>query len=321
VVYRLRRPWSDGTSAIVFEPLAFLERLAALVPRPRAHLLTYHGVLAPAAQWRDRIVPGPRASTESDHVSTEPRAAYSSRPATSSSPDSNAALSSPARTRRLRWPELLRRLFAVDVLTCPDCGGARKLFAMITEGLVARRILGPPRAAQLATDDHSRKSASRARVRLVAPEGSELRASKRGAVWRRHATARPPRAPDRFQAAPEAPLGSSTDAEGTGSTRPRDPRRRGIGPNRYPFPGVIRLEFLSPHAEAKRADLRILQAIGTDDETLPANRAFHAHLQSLGIAHDYIELAATAHEPLRTLQRLEDRLWDFLRDCFAAAGR
>ncbi|MCY2958974.1 MAG: transposase [Planctomycetota bacterium] len=40
VVDRLRRPWSDGTRAIVFEPLAFLERLAALVPRPRAHLLT-----------------------------------------------------------------------------------------------------------------------------------------------------------------------------------------------------------------------------------------------------------------------------------------
>jgi hypothetical protein len=81
VVYRLRRPWSDGTSAIVFEPLAFLERLAALMPRPRAHLLTYHGVLAPAAQWRDRIVPGPRASTESDHGSTEPSAPPSGQPA------------------------------------------------------------------------------------------------------------------------------------------------------------------------------------------------------------------------------------------------
>jgi hypothetical protein len=41
----------------------------------------------------------------------------------------------------------LRRVFAVDVLTCPDCGGARKLIAMITEELVVRRILGSPRAA------------------------------------------------------------------------------------------------------------------------------------------------------------------------------
>ena len=68
---RLRRAWRDGTRAIVFEPLAFLERLAALVLRPRAHLLMYHGVLAPAAQWRDRIVPGPRTRAESHHGSAE----------------------------------------------------------------------------------------------------------------------------------------------------------------------------------------------------------------------------------------------------------
>ena len=29
----------------------------ALVPRPRRHLVTYHGVLAPAASLRPRIVP------------------------------------------------------------------------------------------------------------------------------------------------------------------------------------------------------------------------------------------------------------------------
>ena len=42
VLYRLRRPWRDGTTHFVFEPLVFLERLAALVPRPRTHLVTYH---------------------------------------------------------------------------------------------------------------------------------------------------------------------------------------------------------------------------------------------------------------------------------------
>jgi hypothetical protein len=54
----------------------------------------------------------------------------------------------------------LHRVFAVDVLTCPDYGGARQLIAMITEGLVLRRILGPPQASQLADDDHSLQSAS-----------------------------------------------------------------------------------------------------------------------------------------------------------------
>jgi len=38
----------------------------ALVPRPRTHLLTYHGVLAPAAEWRDWIVPGEPRATPSD---------------------------------------------------------------------------------------------------------------------------------------------------------------------------------------------------------------------------------------------------------------
>jgi hypothetical protein len=53
VVYRPRRHWKDGTRAVVFEPLDFIARLAALVPRPSSHPLTYHGVLAPAAEWRD----------------------------------------------------------------------------------------------------------------------------------------------------------------------------------------------------------------------------------------------------------------------------
>jgi hypothetical protein len=57
VLYVLRGHWRDGTSAIAFEPLDFIARRAALVPRPRAHLLTYLGVLAPAADWRDCIVP------------------------------------------------------------------------------------------------------------------------------------------------------------------------------------------------------------------------------------------------------------------------
>ena len=35
-----------------------IERLAALVPPPRMHQLTYHGVLAPSASWRSEIVPG-----------------------------------------------------------------------------------------------------------------------------------------------------------------------------------------------------------------------------------------------------------------------
>ena len=38
-------------------PLEFLQRLAALVPRPRLHLIRFHGVLAPNAALRSQIVP------------------------------------------------------------------------------------------------------------------------------------------------------------------------------------------------------------------------------------------------------------------------
>ncbi len=56
VVLQLRHPWADGTTALVFEPTAFLERLAVLVPRPRINLVLYHGVLAPRAASRAEVV-------------------------------------------------------------------------------------------------------------------------------------------------------------------------------------------------------------------------------------------------------------------------
>ena len=55
LLYHLKRRWRDGTDNVVFEPLEFLERLAALVPAPHFNMIRYSGVLAPAASWRVRI--------------------------------------------------------------------------------------------------------------------------------------------------------------------------------------------------------------------------------------------------------------------------
>jgi hypothetical protein len=54
--YRLRRPFHDGTTAVVFAPLTFIEKLCALIPPPRAHWVTYHGALAPNSSWRRYVV-------------------------------------------------------------------------------------------------------------------------------------------------------------------------------------------------------------------------------------------------------------------------
>jgi hypothetical protein len=59
---RLKTRWRDGTTHILMERCELLERLAPLIPPPRAHQVRYHGVLAPCASARDRIVPGPRPS-------------------------------------------------------------------------------------------------------------------------------------------------------------------------------------------------------------------------------------------------------------------
>jgi hypothetical protein len=59
VVLQLKSAYKDGTTHIVMSPLEFMQRLAALVPRPRLHLIRFHGVLAPHAKLRAEIVPRP----------------------------------------------------------------------------------------------------------------------------------------------------------------------------------------------------------------------------------------------------------------------
>jgi Putative transposase len=42
---RLKTPWHDGTTHVLFEHIDFVAKLAALVSRPRKNLVLYHGVL------------------------------------------------------------------------------------------------------------------------------------------------------------------------------------------------------------------------------------------------------------------------------------
>jgi hypothetical protein len=48
LVLELKTPWRDGTTHLVMSPLEFMQRMAALVHRPRLHLIRFHGVLARA---------------------------------------------------------------------------------------------------------------------------------------------------------------------------------------------------------------------------------------------------------------------------------
>ena len=114
--YMLKTPWSDGSYAVRFSPIEFIEKLVALIPPPRVHLTRLHGLLAPNHAWRSRVVP-PRVETISDGNKVVPP------------------------QRRLSWHELLKRIFKIDLSICPLCSGKVRFIAAVMKRDVIVKIL------------------------------------------------------------------------------------------------------------------------------------------------------------------------------------
>ncbi len=110
VRYELKTPYRDGTTHVIFEPLDFIARLAALVPNPKVNLTRFHGVFAPNSQHRALVTPAKRGKGNKskacdephEHTPVEPRAA-------------------------MTWAQRLKRVFDIDIETCSECGGAVKV--------------------------------------------------------------------------------------------------------------------------------------------------------------------------------------------------
>ena len=64
VIYTLKKPYDDGTTAISMSPMELMERLASLVPRPKVHLTRFAGVFAPHYKYRAMVVPKPPQQPE-----------------------------------------------------------------------------------------------------------------------------------------------------------------------------------------------------------------------------------------------------------------
>jgi hypothetical protein len=47
-----------------------------------------------------------------------------------------------SRRQRLRWADLLRRVFGIDVLVCPQCAGPRRVLAAIQDPAAIAQVLG-----------------------------------------------------------------------------------------------------------------------------------------------------------------------------------
>jgi len=117
LVYTFTKPWSDGTTGITLSPLELLEKLAALVPLPRVHLVRSAGCLAPHSKLREAIIPTPRQQGG----------------------DGDEAQPGPA---SWSWARLLGRVFALDMTTCPLCRcGSLRIIAAMTQESVITRIL------------------------------------------------------------------------------------------------------------------------------------------------------------------------------------
>ena len=128
VALELKRAWHGGTRELVFEPLEFLERLAAMTPRPETNLLICHGVSAARARWRARAVAYGRRVPEPT-ASTAPLAA--GQDGTGVKTASPGAWS---------WAALMHRAFGIDELACAHCGGRLRLIAPLHDPAVIRKI-------------------------------------------------------------------------------------------------------------------------------------------------------------------------------------
>ena len=105
--YRLKTPYRDGTTHVVFEPLDFIARLAALVPNPRVNLTRYHGVFAPNHHLREQVTPARRGRRHAKRAEEPPT-------------NHHAAMT---------WAQRLKRVFKIEIETCEACGGQMKVIA------------------------------------------------------------------------------------------------------------------------------------------------------------------------------------------------
>jgi hypothetical protein len=108
---------ATSTTWVDLQPLAFIVRLAALVPAPKRHLTRYFGVLSSHAASRSEVVPDPAEPTPADDKG---------KPA--------------AKSKYIPWAELLRKTFGFE-LVCQKCQSPLRLIALIKNEAIAKKIL------------------------------------------------------------------------------------------------------------------------------------------------------------------------------------
>ena len=99
--------------------------MAALVPKPRVNLTRFHGVFAPNSQYRARVTPAKRGRGGA-HTATG---------------DKEEERTPAERHAAMSWAQRLKRVFGIDIETCPACSGAVRIIARIEDHTVIEKIL------------------------------------------------------------------------------------------------------------------------------------------------------------------------------------
>jgi hypothetical protein len=119
VLLQLKTAWSDGTTHLAYDPLDFMTKLAALIPRPHKNLVLYHGVFAARSRWRARVVSYRREAEPTQ--------------------DGDSGMQEPQ--SRHAWANLMRRAFGYELLVCARCGGKMVFLSVVMHREAIDRIL------------------------------------------------------------------------------------------------------------------------------------------------------------------------------------
>ena len=110
VCLQLKSAWSDGTLAVQFTPHEFIEKLIAIIPQPRIHLVRFHGIIAASAEDRKKVVPAVvEAPIQGELFEKDIK----------------------RKPKRTSWAELLKRTFQIDLSVCILCGGTVKFLKVV----------------------------------------------------------------------------------------------------------------------------------------------------------------------------------------------
>ena len=155
VRYRRKGGHEDPASRLdpveTFDPSEFLARVIMHIPEPRRHMVRYYGSYSNVSRGKRRL----RGEAAGSACPSGEGQAPSGRAKKDQGPDTRAL--------RRSWAQLIKRIYEIDPLVCPSCGGEMKVVAFIIDHAVVDKILtnlkrraeykrerGPPGRSKLA---------------------------------------------------------------------------------------------------------------------------------------------------------------------------